>query len=274
MLHLSDLRSLDLQTEYHHLTLAANCQLPRSLTALTIPNVSYGDEGCGEDGGSCSSSSSSACVLLPLTRLQQLALEECSLTADAIVQISSALTALTEVQLAYTAAACGAFGLGGDELVEAAAAWALLPLVSLSFGLQCVPSTSSHSGSNVDHVSHIDGGDDSLRELHVGDACASGWEDGAVLSGLMLEQLGQLTGLTSLRIYAFGEPADALDEPAAVSKSQQPVYDAAALAACLQQLPVLQSLHVAGQLVGSQQAVEQLQQAARGLSSCGLPVKL
>jgi hypothetical protein len=173
MLHLSDLHSLDLQAEYHHLTLAANCQLPRSLTALTIPNVSYCSDGGAEDGGS--SSSGGACVLLQLTRLQQLALDECSLTADAIVQISSALTALTEVQLAYTAAACSAFGLGGDELVEAAAAWALLPLVSLSFGLQCCPSAS---------VSNV--GDDGLREL--GDACASGCADGATLSGLMLEQ--------------------------------------------------------------------------------------
>jgi hypothetical protein len=59
-----------------------------------------------------------------------------------------------------------------------------------------------------------------------------------------------------------------------VSQSQQPVYDAAALAAYLQQLPALHSIHVAGQLVGSQQAVEQLQQAAQGLSSCGLPVRL
>jgi hypothetical protein len=252
MVHLSDLRSLDLKAEYHHLTLAANCRLPRSLTALTIPNVSYCSEGSSEvDGGGCSSSSS-ACMLLGLTNLQQLVLEECSLTADVIVQISSALTALTEVQLAYTAAACSAFGLGGDELVEAAAAWALLPLVSLSFGLQCIPSASSHSGSYVDHVSHVDGGDNSLRGLQVGDAYASGCEDGAVLSGVMLEQLGQLTGLTSLRIYAFGESVDASDEPAAVSKSQQPVYHAAALAACLQQLPALQSLHVAGQLVGSQ----------------------
>jgi hypothetical protein len=193
MSHLSNLRSLRIQAEYHDLTLAADCRLPRSLTALTVPNAIYCSHGGEADGGG-SSSSSNACVLLQLTKLQQLALDECSLTADATVQISSALTALTEVRLAYSAAACtgSAFGSEGSELV-AAAAWARLPLVSLSFGLLWGPGASS-----------LDGGDGDLDSFVGGDSFGEFGEGGFLTTGLMLEQLGQLTGLTSLRIYGLG----------------------------------------------------------------------
>ncbi|KAF6249359.1 hypothetical protein COO60DRAFT_977519 [Scenedesmus sp. NREL 46B-D3] len=86
--HLSELRSLDVQAVYQHITLATDCGLPHSLTALAVPNVSC----CTNGGASCRSS---VCALLGLTGLQQLALKECSLPADWIVQISSVLTALT-----------------------------------------------------------------------------------------------------------------------------------------------------------------------------------
>ncbi|WIA32811.1 hypothetical protein OEZ86_005993 [Tetradesmus obliquus] len=246
MLHLSELCSLNLQAEYHHLTIAAGSRLPASLTALTAPNVGYSSAGSAADGSSSSSSSSSSsCVLLGLTRLQHLSLEECSLTADAIAEASNALTGLTQVQLAYTAAACSAFGVGSDELVEAAAAWALLPLVSLSFGLQC----SSNHGKDA--------------------FCCEGFDSA---SAVMLEQLAQLTNLTSLRTFAFAAPDEESDSSAdGDMQSQLPAYDAAALAACLRQLPLLQSLHVVGRLVGGQQAVTELQEAVQGLSSCGLP---
>jgi hypothetical protein len=200
--------------------------------------------------------------LLELTRLQQLSLEQCSLTADAIVQISSALTALTQVQLAYTAAACSTFGVGSDELVEAAAAWALLPLVSLSFGLQCSSSAMSidnaiaqatsygaGAGGGAGIASYLDseqGGSVCDSDEH-GVMCGAG---SSTATGVMLEQLAQLRGLTSLRIETFGtlvvHPPMALNGPCQVTMAKQPLYEAAALAACLRQLTALQSLHFVG----------------------------
>jgi hypothetical protein len=212
------------------------------------------------------------------------------LTADAIVQISSKLTALTHVHLAYTADACKDFVLGADELVHAAAAWAQLPLVSLSFGLMCcrhdnvdsslTQSQSMHAAgygaAAVAASAHCsdrfdadqDGQDGSIGSIH--DDCDLSCDEVIAASGLMLQQLAQLTRLTSLRIVAYGKSADGPVVPldAALDKLQPPTFKAAALAACLQQLTGLQSLHVVGRLVGGQQAIVQLQQAVQGLTSC------
>lgn len=99
-----------------------------------------------------------------------------------------------------------------------------------------------------------------------GSGSDGGTDEGAEL---LLERLGQLQGLTSLRINA------AAAWPGSVwpKSNVQPLvtYDASALAECLQQLTQLQHLHVAGKLRGSQAGFDRLRGIACGIAECELP---